>query len=260
MQSTIQTVTLDDGKTTTVETWGERGPVLLCVHGMTSSRKAWEHTAQHFSDRYRVVAYDQRGHGDSAAVTGPMALSRGVRDLQNVAAVTGADIVLGHSWGGAVVVRGGASIAQRVIAIDPMVVQADDQWYAEYIEELDEAFKLTGDARDAFTREDFSSWPPVDVEAKVHAVHTMTSAPIAGLRDENRTGWDLRADIAAFPKPLLIIFAGKEGSINPAEIIDEVAAHHSPNVQIVTFEDQGHNLYRTAFDRYAAAVDEFLAH
>jgi pimeloyl-ACP methyl ester carboxylesterase len=258
VQTTIRTVTLDDGKTTTVETWGTSGPVLLCVHGMTSSRKAWAHTAQHVAGRYRVVAYDQRGHGDSAGITGPMALARGVRDLQNVAAVTGADVVIGHSWGGAVAVRGGPSVASKIVAIDPMIVQAEDTWYAEYIEELDETFKLTGAERDAHTREDFGEWPPIDVDGKVHAVHAMTSAPIAGLRDENRTGWDLRAEIAAFPKPLLIIMAGKDGSINPESVIDDVAAHHSPSVRIVTFEDQGHNLYRTAFDRYAAAVEAFL--
>jgi pimeloyl-ACP methyl ester carboxylesterase len=261
VQSTLQTVRLDDGATTTVESWGAGGPVILCVHGMTSSRKAWEHTAQHFGDRCRVVAYDQRGHGDSSGVAGPMTLARGVRDLVNVAAITGADFLIGHSWGGAVVIGGGPAIAgvEKIAAIDPALTPPDDQWFAEYIEELEETFALTGAARDARTREDYAEWPPIDVAGKVHAVHAMTTAPIAGLRDENRAGWDERTALAAFPKPLLLLLAGKDGSIIPEPTYDEIRAHHGSNVAIVVLEDQGHNLYRTAFERYAAAVEAFFA-
>ncbi len=234
---------------------------MLCVHGMVSSRRSWVRFAERFGDRYQIVAYDQRGHGDSAATTGPMSLAQGVRDLRKVAANVGARFLVGHSWGGAVVVRGGSDLnVDAVIAIDPMIVQVDDDWYAEYIEELDETFALTGAARDARTREDFDQWHPEDIEGKVHAVHTMTSAPIAGLRDDNRDGaWDLRADIASYDKPLLLVMAGKDGSIVPAEVIDEIANRHSSNVRIVTFEEQGHNLHRTDFDAFATVVDEFLS-
>jgi pimeloyl-ACP methyl ester carboxylesterase len=261
MNSTLTTHTFDDGATTTLEQWGERGPVVLCVHGMTSSRKAWFRLAKHLSDRFRVIAYDQRGHGDSAAITGPMSLERGVQDLQSVADSVGAQILVGHSWGGALAIRGGLRVAASAIAaIDPMIVQVDDRWYAEYIEELEETFALHGEARDARIREDFAEWHPDDVAGKVHAVHAMTTAPIAGLRDANRDGrWDLRAEIATYPKPLLLVMAGRDGSIVPGAVIDEVAAHHSSSVKIVTFEDQGHNLYRTAFERFASALDEFLA-
>ncbi|HUA07769.1 MAG TPA: alpha/beta hydrolase [Candidatus Acidoferrales bacterium] len=254
------TIALDDGATTTVERWGESGPVILCVHGMTSSRKAWVRFAARYSDRYRVVAYDQRGHGDSAPVRGPMSLDRGVQDLRNVAAVTGADILLGHSWGGAVVIRGGSSVnANKVIAIDPMIVQVNDEWYAEYITELEEAFALAGAARDARMREEYAEWDPVDVDGKVHAVHSMTSAPIAGLRDANRDGrWDLRSEIASYPKPLLLVMAGRLGSIVSDDVIDDIEARHSEWVEIVTLENQGHNLYRTDFEGFAAAIDPFL--
>jgi pimeloyl-ACP methyl ester carboxylesterase len=207
-----------------------------------------------------VIAYDQRGHGDSAAITGPMSLERGVRDLVSVAADVGANVLVGHSWGGAVVIRGGLrAAATDVVAIDPMIVQVPDEWYGEYIEELDEAFALRGEARDARTREDYSDWHPDDVDGKVHAVHSMTSAPIAGLRDANRDGeWDLRSEIATYPKHLLLVMAGRDGSIVPETVIDEVEANHSPAVRIVTLEDQGHNLYRTGFERFAGALDEFL--
>lgn len=254
-------VTLDDGATTTVERWGGSGPVMLCVHGMTSSRRAWLRLAKRFSDRYQVFAYDQRGHGDSAGVNGPMTLQRGVQDALNVAsAIGGADILVGHSWGGAVVIRAGETLdAGSVIAIDPMIVQVEREWYDEYVAELDENFTLQDSARDQATRAEYAEWHPDDVEGKVHAVHTMTALPIAGLRDQNRlVDWDLRPDIATYRKPLLLAMAGRDGSIVPEPVIDYVADHHPENVQIEIFEDQGHNLYRTDFDAFANVMDRFL--
>src|ERR1700677_2426453 len=101
MQSMLRTIVLDDGATTTLERWGDSGPVMLCVHGMTSSRKAWLRLAQRFADRYQVMAYDQRGHGDSVAIPGPMTLERGVQDLRDVAAVAGAGRVAAPPHAGA---------------------------------------------------------------------------------------------------------------------------------------------------------------
>jgi len=255
-----RTLTLDDGATTTIEQWGDAGPVILCVHGMTSSRMSWARLGESFGDRYRVVAYDQRGHGDSSAVRGPMTLERCVRDLQNVAANTGADVLVGHSWGGAVAIRAGMEVsAHRVVAIDPMIVQVDDRWYAEFIEELDALFSQSGPHRDARVRADYAMWSPQDVAGKVHAVASMTSAPIAGLRDQNRGGsWDLRHTIAGYGKPLLMVMAARESSIVPAEVLDDVEATHSSFVRIVTFEDQRHNLHRIAYDRFARTLEEFL--
>lgn len=254
-------VTLDDGVKTTVESWGVAGPVMLCVHGMTSSRRSWTRLANRFSDRYQIYAYDQRGHGDSANVDGPMSLERGIRDARNVAAAIGnVDILIGHSWGGAVAIKAGESIDVRgVAAIDPMVVQVAPTWYDEFLEELAESFGATGAARDAAMRESYAAWDPVDVEGKVHAVHAMTTRPIARLRDENPVDtWDLRDDIARYSKPLLLAMAGRDDSIVPPAVFDAILGHHPPRVQIEVFEGQGHNLHRTDFDTFAVVLEEWM--
>ena len=81
MTGTSRTVDLD-GPTHYLDFGGPAdGPLIVAVHGMTSSRKSWQRLAEHWNGRARVAAYDQRGHGDSAAVSGPMALERGVADL-----------------------------------------------------------------------------------------------------------------------------------------------------------------------------------
>jgi pimeloyl-ACP methyl ester carboxylesterase len=255
-------VTLDDGASTTVERWGERGPVVLCVHGMTSSRLSWERLARHLDGRFRVVAYDQRGHGDSAHVKGPMSLERGVRDLENVIAALGdpIDVLLGHSWGGAVAIGAGTHIpVWRVAAIDPMIRQVDTAWYEEYLEELRDHFTLEGDARDARTREEHADWSPLDVEGKVHAVRTMTADPIEALMRENPPeSWDLRTAIATFDKPLFLAMAAPGEGINTDETLNQIERKHASTVEIVTFPKAGHNLHRTAFDSFVTSFDDFL--
>lgn len=260
--SSVQLVALDDGAQTTVETWGSRGPVVLCVHGMTSSRLSWQRLAEHLQDRFRIVAYDQRGHGDSAAVHGPMALSRGVRDVENVATALGEpiDLLIGHSWGGAIAIQAGLRMpVWRVAAVDPMIRQVLDQWYEEYLEELRQQFALHGEARAALVRSEYGAWHPTDVEAKVHAVATMTPDPIEGLMRENPpTSWDMRPAIASYDKPLWLAMAAPGESINDDETLAEIVERHSSTVDIETFPGAGHNVHRTAFEVMAKSLDAWM--
>ena len=47
--------------------WGSEGaPPVVCVHGYTSSAQAFNGPARHLQDRFRLVAPDVRGHGESA--------------------------------------------------------------------------------------------------------------------------------------------------------------------------------------------------
>ena len=47
--------------------WGDPStPPVLCVHGYTSSAQAFAAPARHFEGRFRIIAPDVRGHGESA--------------------------------------------------------------------------------------------------------------------------------------------------------------------------------------------------
>ena len=261
--SSVQLVALDDGAQTTVETWGSRGPVVLCVHGMTSSRFSWQRLAEHLQDRFRVVAYDQRGHGDSARIHGPMELKRGIRDVENVAAALGEpiDLLIGHSWGGAIAIQAGLRMpVWRVAAIDPMIHQVSPAWYVEYLEELRAQFAHHGEDRAALVRQEYADWHPTDVAAKVHAVATMTPDPIEGLMRENPpASWDMRPAIASYDKPLWLGMAAPGESINDDAMLAEIVERHSPTVDIAVFPGAGHNVHRTAFDAMVKSLDEWMA-
>jgi pimeloyl-ACP methyl ester carboxylesterase len=263
--SDARRVELGDGAVTHVEGWGERGPILLCVHGITSSRRSWRRTAEYFSSKYRVVAYDQRGHGDSAAVAGPMTLERSLQDLAAVVATLDGPIrgLIGHSWGGAVAILGGRRVAcERVIAIDPMLHQAAGMWAADFVDDLRDLLAIPPAGRIPAIREMFASLPAVEVEAKVHAMQSMCIESIEALGAENAADagkWDLREAVREYPKPLFMPVADPSDSVIFPDDLAFVRAHGGPNVSVEVFTGEGHTLQRTAFEKFAAASERFLA-
>lgn len=257
-------IIFDDDARTVLESWGSGGPNVLCLHGMTSSRKSWLRTAGAMELAYAVHAYDQRGHGDASPTHGPMAFKRIVRDCITVADAIpgGIDTLIGHSWGGAVAILGGRRFdVRRVVAVDPMIRQAGSSWYDEFLAELKSLFAHKGEARDAKVAEEYRDlgWGEIDIERKKHAVRNMTAEPIERLRDENPPEtWDLRRDLEEYPKPLLLAMAGASESIVPLDDLRFVRERGGPNVSIRVFENQGHNLHRTGFERFTQELDTFL--
>ncbi len=264
LQSTVRTVALSDGAVTTLEQWGDRGPVLLCVHGIASSRKSWVRTAEALAGTYRVFAYDQRGHGDSATVGGPMTHEQSVRDLLAVARVIGDEVfaLIGHSWGGAIVLRGGRELAcAGVIAIDPLIRQTAGSWAADFVDDLKSVFGVPAKSRETAIREMFDGLPAVEVEAKVHAMRSMSLQPIIALGADNGADagkWDLRELMRAYPKPLLLLLADPSDSVVFPQELAFVREHGGPNVTIEVFAGEGHTLHRTAFERFITVAAAFL--
>lgn len=257
-------IAFDDGARTMLEVWGERGPVVLCVHGMTSSRKAWTRLAQRLEGRCRVAAYDQRGHGDASGVRGPMTLDRQTADLEGVVRTIGGEVLalVGHSWGGAVAILAGRHTqARKVVAIDPVLRVIPNTWRHDYLDDAEALFALPKPARELSIRSSLAAWHPVDVEAKLHAVATMTAEPIARLGSDNRVdegGWDLTAAITAYPKPLLVFAAGSDDSVMSSDDVSRLKKDGGAHVRVAEFPSEGHNLHRTAFDAFAAEVESFL--
>jgi len=260
----ITEITLDDGARTVLEVWGESGPIVLCVHGMTSSRKAWTRLAERLDGRCRVAAYDQRGHGDAADTRGPMTLAQGVADLDSVARVLreSALAFIGHSWGGAIVILAGArSDTRKVVAIDPVLRVLPHTWQTDYLDDAEALFALPKAARELSVRSSLAAWHPVDVEAKLHAVARMTAEPIARLGSENRVddgGWNLLDSVTGYPKRLLVFAAGPDDSVMSKDDIAHLKARGGSNVRVSEFPNEGHNLHRTAFDAFAKEVEAFL--
>ena len=255
---------LSDGAVTTVQQWGERGPMLVCVHGLSSSRRGWARIAEHLAARYRVIAYDQRGHGDSS-VTGPMTLERSVQDLAEVVASRGepAHALIGHSWGGGVAVVGGRRLGEvaRVVAIDPMLHVEAGVWSAQTLPEYRRLLGQPIAEREASIRLSHAALPEIEIASKLHAAQRITLEPIVALGVENAIDegrWDVRELLAGYPKPLLVALADPGRSVVVPAERPALIERGGPNVRVEVFEGASHSLQRDAFDRVIPVLEEFL--
>ena len=56
------------------------GPTVMMAHAMGTSHRIWDWQVPALEDRYRLLRYDWRGHGDTDAPPGPYTLSQFVSD------------------------------------------------------------------------------------------------------------------------------------------------------------------------------------
>ena len=82
-------------------------PLVLAIHGITSSSRTWLATARALGDRAALLAVDLRGRARSNALPPPFGLDAHVRDMLAVLDHFGLDasVVAGHSLGAYIAAR-----------------------------------------------------------------------------------------------------------------------------------------------------------
>ena len=86
---------------------GGEGPVIVLLHGITSTSATWEKVLPYLATQFTVIAPDLIGHGNSAKPRGDYSLgayASGVRDLVVSLGYDSATFV-GHSLGGGVAMQ-----------------------------------------------------------------------------------------------------------------------------------------------------------
>jgi pimeloyl-ACP methyl ester carboxylesterase len=96
------------------------GPPIVALHGLSSNLRWWDPVAARLALRYRVVRYDQRGHGRST--DGPIGghtvdrlASDAVRVLDHLG--LGRVMLVGHSAGADIAAAAAAIHPDRVVAL-----------------------------------------------------------------------------------------------------------------------------------------------
>ena len=82
-------------------------PVVCFVHGIAGSSATWAPVMERLSDRYRVMAPDLLGHGESAKPRGDYSLGAYASGVRDLLAVLGHDraTLVGHSLGGGIAMQ-----------------------------------------------------------------------------------------------------------------------------------------------------------
>lgn len=94
------------------------GELVLLLHGITAGAIVWDPVIADLARDHRVVAIDQRGHGDSEHPSSGYTANDYVADIAAVLEVLGpARAVVGHSLGGRNAILAGAAMPDRIRSV-----------------------------------------------------------------------------------------------------------------------------------------------
>ena len=121
-----------DGATLRYLDWGGDGPPLILIHATGFLAALWRPIAERLSARFRVVAMDQRGHGESDKPADGYRFDVFADDLQRLieALELESPIAAGHSSGGTTIVVHAArhpGVIRRAVLIEPIL--PSPAWY-----------------------------------------------------------------------------------------------------------------------------------
>ena len=99
------------------------GPLVILLHGFPESWYSWRHQIAVLAERFRVVAPDLRGYNESEkpASVAAYAMPELVADVEGLIDAFGARdaVIVGHDWGGAIVVARSPWTAPSAPAVSP---------------------------------------------------------------------------------------------------------------------------------------------
>jgi pimeloyl-ACP methyl ester carboxylesterase len=246
----------------------ENKPPLILLHGIGRLARSFEPIAPHFSDRYRVIAMDMRGHGDSGWHPQAAYLVEDyVQDLEGLVEQLGLrDIVLwGNSTGGRVaqVFAGTHPGLTKAVIVEDVGPERPKEISAGRSKRMarEQQGWASLDELVAQLKQDYPRIP----ESTLRLIATHNSKPRADGRIVLKRDPDIEkgfvpTEIWRFVRTIrapIIYILGGASSIVPAET-QEVLRRVLPQVQIATMPGLGH--YPNEEDRagFAAIVDRFL--
>ena len=268
-----RTVTGHGGVRLFVRDEGPRdAPVLVLIHGWSQAHMCWERQRP-LAERFRVVAFDLRGHGASDKPDDAAAYDNAEPWAGDVAAVLDQlkltnPVLVGWSMGGRVIadylsIHGDAAIAGVVTIGTP----ATGGKYAD-----PEAVRLRSDAVNALGS--YSDDPAETIPAIVAFVQECSGHPLS--REELATmvgfnmlatplarrasrvrDYDHRPVWAAMTKPVMLIHGAREKLAVPPAFAQMRGA--LPGAELHVYEDDGHMAFWESparFNRDLAAFAE----
>jgi len=254
--------------------WGRPdGPAVVLLHGITGHARVWDTLAARLEDRYRVLALDQRGHGDSdAPEDADYRISTMAEDLEGFAKTLGFSRfdLLGHSMGGRVAIAYAAEHVARlrrlvIVDIGPDINPAGLKRVREMMANAPERIESEDWAYD-YVRRVHPLYDPAALRHRIH--HGLKPLPDGGfawkyskgLRDMMREGRrdpiDLWPALGRIPRPTLLV-RGAESDILSHEVAKKMIKA-LPAGRLVEVPDAAHTVPGDQPEEFAQVVRSFL--
>ncbi|NVO24169.1 alpha/beta fold hydrolase [Donghicola mangrovi] len=249
-----------------VDIYGEGQPPLMIVHGLYGSARNWGVISRRLSEDRRVVAVDQRNHGDS-----PWYDEHTYHDMANdlaqviEAEMPGGAIVLGHSMGGKasmVLALTRPDLVKGLIVADiaPVAYDHTQIQFIEAMRGLDlSAVNTRGDANRLMAE----TVPEDGVRAfllqslDVKEKRWRLNLDVLAREMATVVGWPA-AEMAGrtYDGPVLFLSGAESTYVTPAG--REAAKAHFPNSRFFKIPGAGHWLHAEKPREFEAAVQAWI--
>lgn len=240
-------------------------PTLCLAHCLGGDRSIWRKQLDHWRSRYRLLAYDLRGQGESEPTPGPYSMALLAADALALLDAQGVDqaVFCGVSMGGMVALQAAIAAPQRVRALvladsaGGFGPEARGAWQERIAAvERDGVAPLVETMMGRWFTEGFRRQAAGEV-ADVAGRLARTSpvgylGACAAIRD-----FDLRERLADIRCPTLVL-CGENDPSTPLPLSRQLA-ETIPGARLVVFPGANHLPHFEMPDRFNAEVDDFLA-
>ena len=242
------------------------GPEIVLVHGWKMSHRIWDRTIAALEDRFRVVAFDLRGMGESDKPNGRYDFDELSDDLGFLLGALGLDDVtlVGWSMGCSISLeylrRDGSRVGRLVLVNGPIrLVRTDDfPWtmtQAELDAYVEDVERRWPEAERAFTEAAFHT-PVESVVDWIHSIALQTPLDVVLKTVRAQGRLDHRGLLGELRVPVLAVY-GRHDPYYPVELAAYIA-ERAPRGHALVLEQSAHFPFLEAdADRFNAAIAQF---
>ena len=259
--------TSTDGARIHYEVHGSGEPVLL-IMGLGSNARGWHRTIPWLAERYRAIAFDNRGTGRSDVPEGAYSMAQMAADAAAVLDAAGHDAahILGASLGGMIAQRFALTYPQRLRSLVLFCTTPGGAHAARATDEVTAAMLEGGDDPAAVYRrnawflygEDTRTNHPERIEEDIEQRTQIPTQPTGYFGQlQAAMAHDSWSELGAIAAPTLVVHGDADLLIPTAN--GKLLAGAIPKAELLLVRGAGHMLQSEGGDDMRQAVLAFLA-
>ena len=233
------------------------GELVLFLHGIRGNRRNWNGQVEFFAKRYKAVAWDARGYGDSDDYDGPLQFEYFTGDVLRVAEHFKVQKIhlVGLSMGGRIARNVALRAPERIQSLvlistnpgfDSMSPESVKRFVTERRSRTPQTLQqLLGSKANRSAYEEL-----LDSVSRIHEVSYQKTL-------EASVAQDRAAPLEQIRVPTLVI-AGEEDTVYPPELAREMA-RRIPGAELLMLERTGHLANLEQPERFNQVVFDFLS-
>jgi 3-oxoadipate enol-lactonase len=245
--------------------WESRGdgPALLLIQGLGYARWSWEPILPGLAERYRVIAFDNRGIGESDKPDGPYTAGQMAGDALQVLDEAGVDRahVLGASLGGMIAQELAVGAPDRV---DKLVLCCTTPGGLDTVPMPEVTVQLFAEAQTLapeialrkFVENALGGNPSGKLVEELYTRRLANPPDPAGWQAQAAAGLGFQGVVGAIAAPTLILTGTADNVVDPRNA--DVLVARIPGSRVERFEGAGHLFFWEQPQAAVQAITGFL--